>query len=500
MGFMGSMMGNSSGSGFQAQGVNQEQLDTSYNQTQSGIKQQQQFVDALQGQNGLQNQSNVFGQQQGLANQLQGVANGTGPNPAQAALNQATSQNVSNQNAMMAGQRGASQNVGLMARQAAMQGANTQQQAAGQGATMQAQQQLSGMQQLGAQQANMGNMANSQVNQQQAALTALNQQQLQQQANLMGLQANINSANAGIAGGNQGAQQNILGQGMGAIGSIGNMFGGGSGASSAGGGLMAGGGDSIMGGAGDMGEMLAAKGGMVPKMAEGGMPDTQMTDLDSQAPTVAIADAPVINGPQSKVGQMFNNYTATTAAAPKAASGPKMPDIGSTIKQGGDLISSIGKNKFIQNIGEMIGGAGGAVGTMAGGAADAVVGGAGADALGEIGAGALTAAPAVAVAAKGGKVPALVSAGEKYLDPKDVKDVEKGKKSAIKAGETIPGKPKVSGAKNSYANDTIKKDLDEGGIVLPRSITQAKDPAKAAHAFVSAIMAKQGKSLPKRGK
>jgi len=94
--------------------------------------------------------------------------------------------------------------------------------------------------------------------------------------------------------------------------------------------------------------------------------------------------------------------------------------------------------------------------------------------------------------AEGGPVQALVSPGEKYLPPQAVNEVAQGKKSPISAGETIPGKPKVSGAKNSYANDTVPKTLQEGGIVLPRSVTQSKDPAKAAHAFVSAILARKG--------
>src|ERR1700679_261280 len=93
--------------------VSQGQIDQSYQQNQQ----------ALQGQNGLGNQSQVYGQ-------LQGVANGTGPNPAQAQLAQATGANTANQAALMAGQRGSAANVGLLARQAAQQGAANQQAAA----------------------------------------------------------------------------------------------------------------------------------------------------------------------------------------------------------------------------------------------------------------------------------------------------------------------------------------------------------------------------------
>jgi hypothetical protein len=88
------------------------------------------------------------------------------------------------------------------------------------------------------------------------------------------------------------------------------------------------------------------------------------------------------------------------------------------------------------------------------------------------------------------KVPALVSPGERYLPPKAVKEVAKGK-DPMKAGEKIPGKAKVKGDKNSYANDTVPKTLEEGGIVLPRSVTQAKHPHWAAHQFVANIMKEQ---------
>lgn len=95
--------------------------------------------------------------------------------------------------------------------------------------------------------------------------------------------------------------------------------------------------------------------------------------------------------------------------------------------------------------------------------------------------------------AEGGKVKAMVSPGEKFLKPKDVKKVVEGKAKPMEVGETIPGKPKVSGAKNSYANDIVPKKLEIGGIVLPRSVTKSKDPGKSASEFVMAIINKQKK-------
>lgn len=84
-----------------------------------------------------------------LAKALQDQMAGRGPNLANQQLQNATGQNVANQAALMAGQRGASSNVGLMSRQIANQGANIQQQAAGQSASNVLAQQLAAQQQLG---------------------------------------------------------------------------------------------------------------------------------------------------------------------------------------------------------------------------------------------------------------------------------------------------------------------------------------------------------------
>src|SRR5882757_654543 len=96
--------------------VTGEQLANSYAGVSNSLGSQAQLLQALQAQNGLGNQSQVYGQ-------LQGVANGTGPNPAQAMLSQSTGQNVANQAALIAGQRGAGANAGMIARQAGMAGA-----------------------------------------------------------------------------------------------------------------------------------------------------------------------------------------------------------------------------------------------------------------------------------------------------------------------------------------------------------------------------------------
>ncbi|CAN5950597.1 unnamed protein product [Sphagnum jensenii] len=220
VGSIGNLLGGTAnGAGFTAQGLNPQQLNTAYNQTNNALSQQQSLANALQsqGQQGMGTQSQ-------LTTALQQQAAGQGPNPALAQLNQATGQNVANQASLMAGQRGASSNVGLMARQAAQQGAATQQQAVGQGATLQAQQQLAAQQQL-------QNLAATQIGQQSGAVGNLNQYSLQNQGQLLGLQGNMNSTNQAMSAVNANNTASAVGglvNGIGGLGaSLPGMLGGG---------------------------------------------------------------------------------------------------------------------------------------------------------------------------------------------------------------------------------------------------------------------------------
>jgi hypothetical protein len=61
----------------------------------------------------------------------------------------------------------------------------------------------------------------------------------------------------------------------------------------------------------------------------------------------------------------------------------------------------------------------------------------------------------------------------------------------LKSGGHVPGKPKVGGAKNSYANDTVKALLSPGEIVIPRNITMGKDPINQSAKFVQSVLAKR---------
>lgn len=310
-----------------------EQAGTTFDQSQQALASQQAFLQALQAQGGIGNQANVF-------NQLQGVANGQGPNPAADMLNQATAANTANQAALMASQRGVGANPALLARQAAMQGAQNQQQAAGQMATMQANQQLGALGQL-------GNIAGQQVAQQGQAAGMVGQTALGGQQNILGAIGNQNQAAVGNTGSLNQSNTQLETQKRGAKGQlIGNLFGA---AGSALGGM--------------------AQGGVVPPA-----------------------------GPRSHVGQFFM--------------------------------------------------------------------------------------------AQGGAVPAMLSPGEKYLPPQAVSQVKQGA-NPMQVGKTVPGTPKVQGAKDSYQNDTIQAILQEGGIVLPRSVTMGANPDKKAAAFVKAVMSRQ---------
>lgn len=139
-----------------------------------------------------------------LAEQLKQQAAGQGPNLANQQLQNATGQNVSNQAALMAGQRGASSNVGLMGRQIANQGANIQQQAAGQSAENVLKQQMMAQSQLQNVYGTQGQLANQNYATTQGQVTANNQMGMEQ----AGQNA---AANRGLIGGVASAGAKLLG-------------------------------------------------------------------------------------------------------------------------------------------------------------------------------------------------------------------------------------------------------------------------------------------------
>ncbi len=248
------------------QTVSPDQLQASQMGAGNSLQAQQKLLAALQGQGGLQAQNSA------LAN-YQDVAAGRGPNPAMAALNQATGQNVANQASMMAGQRGAGSNIGLMARQAAQQGANTQQQAVGQGATMQAQQQLNAM----AGQAGLANqMAGQQIGQVNTNAQSNLANQAAQQAAMAGMNSSTIAAQGNLTGANTALQQSYIDSQKQGLTNFAKMGGGMMNAAGAG----------------------MAEGGEVQKMAGGG------NIYGAQNPFgEAMVDQ---NGPQSSFGMFLN--------------------------------------------------------------------------------------------------------------------------------------------------------------------------------------------------
>lgn len=510
MGSIGGLLGTAggaSGSGFSGpentkiiQPFNKDDAIAAQQRAQDAIQQQQAFLESIKQQNGLGNQTSVY-------NQLQGVANGTGPNPAQAQLAQATGANTANQAALMAGQRGSNANAGLIARQAAMQGGANQQNAAGQAATMQANQSLNALNQ-------MGGLSTNMANQQAGATGALSSAMQGQEGQVLGgiqgannanvgMQSNVNNVNGQLANTNMQGQQAMIG---GMMNSASNLmssfaarggavkpryddggdvetpdnddfkaapipaadssmpntstpsFGSDSGAQALSGQKSGGGGGGIMKLA-----ALAAQGGQVQHFDQG-TPDGTIQPMQTTTP-----------GPASSIGKFFKSMQNKPQTSGQSAAQPT-PNYGNpgsnALYQG---MASFGQNIKPKSFDQQLASA------------------------------PMQQQPAAQdmdtnqmAAARGGKVPAMVSPGEKYLSPKAVKKVEQGA-DPMSVGEHIPGTPKVKGAKNSYKNDTIPKTLEEGGIVLPRSVTQSDNPHWAAHKFVSDIMAKQGK-LPKKAK
>lgn len=143
-------------------------------------------------------------QQQALAQTLLAQSQGVGPNPVQDQLNQNTGATVAAQGALAAGQRGASSNVGLMAKQIANQGAQIQQNAVGQAATLGAQQQL------GAQQ-NLQNLYSQEQEGQNQLLATTTGAQNNQNANQVANYAQMQGINAGVAQNNATAVNTMAG-------------------------------------------------------------------------------------------------------------------------------------------------------------------------------------------------------------------------------------------------------------------------------------------------
>lgn len=437
-------------------GTSVQDVQNAQSQAQQALASQQALLQALQGQGGLGMQSQAANQQQALANALAGangvgtqqsaiqglqgaagqyadIAAGRGPNPAAAAYRNATGQNVANQAALMAGQRGAGANTGLLARQAAQQGAATQQQAVGQLAQLQAQQQIAGLQgytgaqqalggmgqNLVAQQAGAQNAYASQANQlagqQLNANNAYMQNQLANQQAMQNSLSGVNQANvANQSSVNQGASAMGVQQAKGQQGIIGGLFKGAGAAVGA-----------------------AAHGGMIQHLAEGGT--AQQGQFDPNAPT-------------SSFSKFLSGYGVNV--------GNNLGEVGDQQLNDGAADFAAGIKKQLMAPDELEVGEGQAVETPQAPmnpvqSPDAPIGPAGM-------------APTMAVAAKGG----LAKAGG-HVDAKNPAQ------KAVKSGD-------------DYANDKVPTMLSEKEIVIPRSITMGENPVEESAKFVAKIVNEKG--------
>jgi hypothetical protein len=344
------------------------------------------YNNALTDANGVGNQSDVY-------NKFGQIAAGQGPNPALAQLNQTTGQNVANQAALMAGQRGAASNVGLLVREAAEQGAATQQQAVGQGATLASQQELNALgQQAGIAGQQVGE---AQTGQQLAATTATNQQgqllgaQGAYNSALTGGQASVNSANTPINVGTQGETYGLL--------------------------------NGALSGAG-------------AQAVKGSAPATP-TPGAFVAPAQPVASLP---------GAVSSASGANLTGVPTAYRGGEI--------HGRDRMAKGGHPSFVAQY-----------------------------LHGQV-------TPKMA---SGGKVPAIVSPKEVYLNPSQVKEVVERGADPMKIGHHFPGKDRVK--RDSLKNDVIKTELDEGGVVLPIHVTTHKNASHLGRKFVEKTVAKHMK-------
>jgi hypothetical protein len=404
---------------------------------------------------GLAGQNAIATQMQGLAGQLGQQAAGQGPNPALAQLAATTGQNVSAQNALMAGQRGSSANAGLIARQAAQQGAATQQQAVGQGAVLSAQQQIAAEQALQAQQQQQANLATQQVGQGvSAANTATGASQAQ--ANLLGNQlqgynqSNVsnasqqNSANAGL-------QSAAMSQKTGVAGLLGLADGG----------------------------VVPASGVVpfVPPQAGGGISASYAGGGDV---------APVVQMPPQK---SFASQFLSGAGAPDMTKYTVPSLLGQGIGAVGNAVGSLFQSsgdagqKAMESDAETAMAGGGTVPKKNSTESDPSLQSETEDVTYEGGAphykGRLLEHPLSYDNAKAGEA------------QQPVQQQAKGGAINFKPGGKVPGQAKVKG--DSYANDTVPAKLSPGEVVIPRSVMNSHDPVNGSAQFVAAVLAKRGR-------
>jgi hypothetical protein len=307
-------------------GTNVGQLNTAYQGAQTGLTNQNNLVNTLTPQ-----AATAVNNQNAVAQQQLGIMNGTGPNPAQAALNQNTAQNIAQQAALNASIRGAGSNAGLAALNNAQVGAAQQQTAVGQEATNAANQQIAAAQ-------NLENLANNQVNQTGQAITNQNttqqgEQGILQNANTavnnanVGMQSNINNVNSTTALANQKQNSGLLGSIGSAVSSVAGFLG------------LASGGQIHMASGGSMPEAPVNEGTFTPSNYSGGtalnVPSSNFTQTVQQV-MGGGGSAPAPTG-----GQMVSGGAADSTAG---GAGPGWsPDAGASAIDPGALTMNAAK-------------------------------------------------------------------------------------------------------------------------------------------------------------
>lgn len=428
-------------------GTNAAQLNTAYTGANNALNAQVGLTNTLtpQAQTGVNAQNTV------LQNQLD-IARGAGPNPAQAQLAQATGTNVANEAALLAGQRGSNANVGLAGRNIGVAGAGTMQGAAGQAATLEAEQQIAAQNQA-------AQIANNQINQAQGATTNLNtaqqnEQNILQNANTaqnnaaVGMQSNINNVNSQ----NNRALLGGITSGIGAVAGLLN----------------------------EGGEVTPHHGktklDFIHKMTKMGMEHFDVGGQIQGNPLVAPAAQPM----QMPVA----GYSpVSSAGGPQVdSSSSDSTDLGKSFSEGykgthksGDLIGAP-EELQASNFEGVQAAHGGQIWDVHPSEHDKYI-----------------SSHVQNYFAGGGKVPALVSPGEVYLTPEQVEQVKQGA-DPLKVGQRVPGQAKVKG--DSYKNDFVKADLDEGGVVVDRE--NVGDSKKARKFVLKSVGPK--KHLKKPGK
>lgn len=418
---------------------------TPQNQFQASVPtiNQQNLNPAIQ--TSMQRNADVYSQQNNLAKALLSQSQGQGPNPAQTALATNTGANVANTAALMAGQRGANSNPGLVARNAAMAGAGAEQTAAGQAATLQAQQELAAQNELAGIYGSQSGSALQEESILQGANAAQNSanttgQLGAQQINAGVSQGNANNAASGIGGiiGSIGSVAGSIGSGIGsAVSGIGNFFG-------------------------------FADGGEIPGYDAGGIA-SYATPTDPRIVLnvgQAKPNEQIQKGLTKGFGDLFS--PGKTAGVPGAAgAGFGSPSLG--VDTSIDAPSSIGIPGVVGN-------------------APAIP-----DLMPSFGAPAALSTPGLGVD-MGLGLSGIADAGAGAAGVGDLAELallaNKGGAIDYRSGGPVPGKAEVDG--DNPKNDTVPAMLSPGEDVLPRSVTQAPDAPERAKRFVQALMDKKG--------